>query len=87
MSDVFSSYAHATTAQQARAAADALRAVGYSVWLDDDLPVHRAFSPEIDAQLTAAKAALVLWSADAATSDWVLSEADRRVEDSPVQPF
>ena len=81
LSDVFISYAHATTAQQARAAADALRAAGYSVWIDDDLPVHRAFSREIDAQLTAAKAALVIWSADAAMSDWVLSEADRAREE------
>ena len=77
---MFISYAH-STAQQARAAADALRAAGYSVWLDDDLPAHRAFSREIDAQLTAAKAALVLWSADAAMSDWVLSEANRAREE------
>jgi predicted ATPase len=80
LSDVFISYAHAT-AKQARAAADALRTAGYSVWLDEDLPVHRAFSAEIDAQLTAAKAALVIWSADAAVSDWVLSEANRARED------
>ena len=86
LSDVFISYAHSTTAQQARAAADALRAAGYSVWLDDDLPAHRAFSREIDAQLTAAKAALVIWSAEAAMSDWVLSEADRaRSEHKLVQ--
>ena len=80
MSDVFISYAH-STARQARAAADALRAAGYSVWLDDDLPAHRSFSREIDAQLTAAKAALVIWSADAAMSDWVLSEANRAREE------
>jgi predicted ATPase len=80
LSDVFISYAH-ETAPQARAAADALRTAGYSVWLDEDMPVHRAFSPEIDAQLTAAKAALVIWSADAAVSDWVLSEANRARED------
>jgi predicted ATPase len=81
LSDVFISYAHSTTAQPARAAADALRAAGYSVWLDDDLPAHRAFSREIDAQLTAAKAALVIWSAEAAMSDWVLSEANRAREE------
>lgn len=80
MSDVFISYAHATARQQARAAAEALRDAGYTVWLDEDLPVHRAFNREIDAQLTAAKAALVIWSADAAASDWVLSEADRARE-------
>src|SRR5215469_14589271 len=80
MSDVFISYGHATTARQALGAAAALRALGYSVWLDEDLPAHRAFSQEIEQQLTAAKAALVIWSAEAATSTWVLSEASRALE-------
>jgi TolB-like protein len=79
MSDVFISYGH-STARQAQGAAKALRALGYSVWIDDDLPAHRAFSAEIQSQLAAAKAALVIWSAEAATSDWVLSEANRARE-------
>ena len=83
MSDIFISYGR-STARQARGAADALRALGYSVWIDDDLPAHRAFSPEIEAQLTAAKAALVIWSAEAATSHWVLSEANRAREDNKL---
>jgi adenylate cyclase len=70
MSDVFISYGHSTAARQARGAAEALRALGYSVWIDDDLPAHRAFTPEIEAQLTAAKAALVIWSAQGAKSHW-----------------
>lgn len=97
MSDVFISYGH-STARQARGAAEALRSLGYSVWLDDDLPAHRGFTHEIQTQLTAAKAALVIWSADAATSDWVLSEANRarearklvqlRIDDAPLpMPF
>jgi TolB-like protein len=76
MSDVFISYAHSTV-RQARNVADALRALGYSVWLDEDLPAHRTFRQEIEAQLASAKAALVIWSSDAANSDWVLSEASR----------
>jgi TolB-like protein len=84
MSDVFISYGHSTAARQARGAADALRALGYSVWLDDDLPAHRAFTPEIEAQLTAAKAALVIWSAEGAKSHWVLSEANRAREDNKL---
>lgn len=86
MSDVFISYGHSTSARQAGRAAAALRALGYSVWLDDDLPAHRAFSPEIEAQLTAAKAAIVIWSAEAAKSHWVLSEANlAREADKLVQ--
>src|SRR5215469_3415752 len=79
MSEVFISYSH-STARQARGAAAALRALGYSVWLDEDLPAHRAFSPEIEQQLNEAKAALVIWSGEAAKSHWVLSEANRARE-------
>src|SRR5579859_6583744 len=83
MSEVFISYSHAT-APQARGAAAVLRALGYSVWIDDDLPAHRAFTPEIEAQLTAARAALVIWSAEAAKSHWVMSEANRAREDNKL---
>jgi TolB-like protein len=78
--EVFISYGHSTAARQARGAAAALRALGYSVWLDEDLPAHRAFTPEIEAQLSAAKAALIIWSAEGAKSHWVLSEANRARE-------
>src|SRR5215469_14076200 len=84
MPDVFISYGHSTAARQARGAAAALRALGYSVWLDDELPAHRAFTPEIEAQLTAAKAALIIWSAEGAKSHWVLSEANRAREDNKL---
>jgi TolB-like protein len=80
MSDVFISYAR-STAKQAQQVAAALRAHGYSVWIDDDLPAHRTYSRVIEEQMTAAKAAVVIWSADAARSEWVLSEANRARED------
>ncbi len=80
MSDVFISYAR-STAKQAQAVAGALRALGYSVWIDDDLPAHRTFGRVLEEQMTAAKAAVVIWSADAVQSDWVLSEANRARED------
>jgi len=38
MADIFISYAH-STAKQAQAVVLALRALGYTVWIDDDLPV------------------------------------------------
>jgi class 3 adenylate cyclase/tetratricopeptide (TPR) repeat protein len=79
MADVFISYARSTVSH-ARAIARELRAAGYSVWLDEDLPTHRAYSRVIEEQLDAARAALVIWSADAAASDWVRSEANRARE-------
>ncbi len=76
MSDIFISYAR-SSAVQAKQIGDALLALGYTVWRDDNLPAHRAYSDVIEAQLQAAKAVVVIWSADAAKSEWVRSEADR----------
>ena len=83
MSDIFISYAR-STAGQAEQIGDALRALGYSVWRDNELPAHRAYSDVIEAQLEAAKAVVVIWSADATKSEWVRSEADRAREDRKI---
>ena len=80
MSDVFISYAR-STAKQAQRSPRPCAALGYSVWIDDDLPAHRTYSRVIEEQMTAAKAAVVIWSADAVQSEWVLSEANRARED------
>jgi adenylate cyclase len=76
MSDIFISYAR-STAVQAQAVAGALRAAGYSVWRDDELPAHRAYAEVIAERLKTARAVVVLWSAEAISSEWVRSEADR----------
>jgi len=75
MSDIFISYARSTAAQ-AEAVAQGLRAMGYTVWRDDALPAHRAYAEVIEDQLKAAKAVVVIWSAEAVKSDWVRAEAD-----------
>jgi pimeloyl-ACP methyl ester carboxylesterase len=76
MSDVFISYARSTETQ-AHQIAEALRALGYAVWRDDDLPAHRAYAEVIEERLKAAKAVVVVWSAEAVKSQWVQSEADK----------
>jgi adenylate cyclase len=76
MTDIFISYAR-STAIQAQQVAEALRALGYGVWRDDELPAHRAYAEVIEERLRAAKAVVVVWSAEAAASEWVQSEADR----------
>ncbi len=75
MSDIFISYSR-STADHAHRIEEALRALGYGVWRDDELPVHRAFSEVIEERLKAAKAVVVIWSAEAVKSEWVQSEAD-----------
>jgi adenylate cyclase len=85
MSDVFISYAR-STARQAVAVDATLRALGYSVWRDEELPSHRAYSDVIEEQLASARAVVVIWSTEAVKSQWVRSEADRaRAENKLVQ--
>jgi adenylate cyclase len=75
MSDIFISYAR-STADQAQAVAAALRGLGYDVWRDDELPAHRAYAEVIEERLRSAKAVVVVWSAEAAKSQWVRAEAN-----------
>ena len=75
MTDVFVSYARTDEALAERVA-EGLRAEGYHVWRDDELPAHRAYADVIEERLNSAKAVVVLWSAEAAKSQWVRAEAD-----------
>ncbi len=80
MADIFVSYARSTAAQ-AQQIAEALRALGYGVWRDDELPAHRTYGDVIEERLKAAKAVVVIWSAEGVKSEWVRSEADRARND------
>src|SRR5882757_91502 len=85
MPEIFVSYARSTAAA-ARRVAEALRALGFQVWLDDQLPAHRNYSDIIQERLDGAGAVLVLWSDEAVRSQWVRSEANRgREQDKLVQ--
>ena len=75
MSDVFISYARSTESVAGRVA-EALRAHGHAVWWDHELPAHRAYAEVIEERLRASKAVVVVWSVDAAKSQWVRAEAD-----------
>ncbi|MCH8615076.1 TIR domain-containing protein [Sphingomonas sp. SM33] len=75
MADVFVSYARPDELD-AKRVADALRRAGFSVWRDDELPAHRAYADVIQERLNSSKAVVVLWSPNAAKSQWVRAEAD-----------
>ena len=72
---IFVSYARADE-QQAERVAKTLGAAGYDVWRDADLPAHRAYAEVIEQRLKDARAVVVLWSPEAAKSQWVRAEAD-----------
>ena len=85
MSDIFISYARSTQ-PQAELIDDALTSLGYSVWRDRELPLHRRYPQVLEERLREARAVVVMWSKDALASDWVRSEAElARQEDKLVQ--
>jgi adenylate cyclase len=73
--DVFISYARPSE-DEAHRIAELLRGKGFSVWRDDELPAHRAYSDVIEERLKSARAVVVLWSGESAKSHWVRAEAD-----------
>jgi adenylate cyclase len=75
MGEIFVSYAREDEAQ-ATAVAEALSSHGHRVWRDKELPAHRAYAEVIEERLNNADAVVVLWSAQAAKSQWVRAEAD-----------
>lgn len=75
MADVFISYTKPER-ELTKALAEALKKAGLTVWWDTELLPKDGFRVEIDAQLDACSAAVIIWSAQSANSYWVLSEAD-----------
>src|SRR3954453_9002160 len=75
MAHVFVSYARSDEGLAAKVA-DRLREDGFEVWRDDELPAHRAYAEVIEERIKGARAVVVLWSAEAAKSQWVRAEAD-----------
>ena len=75
MAEVFISYARANEAVSRRVEAG-LKSAGFNAWRDDQLPAHQAYGKVIEQRLRGADAVVVLWSNEAAQSEWVRAEAD-----------
>ncbi|MCB2066066.1 MAG: toll/interleukin-1 receptor domain-containing protein [Erythrobacter sp.] len=75
MADVFISYSR-TNQEKVAQIARAIEAEGYEVWWDAELPPHMSYGEVITAKIEGAKAGLVVWSKEAAASEWVRAEAD-----------
>jgi adenylate cyclase len=85
MADVFVSYARADKARVAPLVA-AIEARGWSVWWDPEISPGREFDDEIDAELQAAKAVLVVWTPTSVASRWVRGEARDAAERNILVP-
>jgi len=73
---VFVSYHHESNSANARRVVSALTAAGYEAWWDEHLPAHRKYREVLIEKLRESQAVVVLWSKQAARSDWVVAEAD-----------
>ena len=85
MADVFISYAREDR-ERAQRLARALEAAGRSVWWDREILPGKDFTAVIGAELAAAKAVVVIWSAASAASGWVRDEAHEGLERQALVP-
>lgn len=76
---MFISYARPERAH-CNAIAEQIRAAGFSVWFDTELESGATFPTTIEAEIGKARAVVVLWSAKATESRWILAEATKALE-------
>jgi adenylate cyclase len=85
MADVFVSYARTDKARVAPLVA-AIEAKGWSVWWDPEITPGQQFDDQIEAEIDAAKAVLVIWTPTSVTSRWVRGEAREAAERGILVP-
>jgi adenylate cyclase len=85
MADIFVSYARSDKARVAPLVA-AIEAKGWSVWWDPAIAAGQQFDDQIDAELQAASAVLVVWTATSVASRWVRGEARDAAERGILVP-
>ena len=85
MADVFVSYSRSDKARVAPLVA-AIEAKGWSVWWDPAIDAGQQFDDQIDAELQAASAVLVVWTPTSVASRWVRGEARDAAERGILVP-
>ncbi|MGO9038419.1 MAG: TIR domain-containing protein [Steroidobacteraceae bacterium] len=85
MADIFISYARSDKARVAPLVA-AIEAKGWSVWWDPAIAAGQQFDDQIDAELEAASAVLVVWTPTSVASRWVRGEARDAAERGILVP-
>jgi len=85
MADVFVSYARTDKARVAPLVA-AIEAKGWSVWWDPEISPGQEFDDQIDVEISAAKAVLVVWTPVSVVSRWVRGEAREAAERGILVP-
>src|SRR5262245_57839927 len=85
MSDIFLSYASADR-ETAHKFADAMEALGWSVWWDREIPPGKTFDQVIEEELNGTRCVMVLWSIESVRSRWVRTEASAALDRECLVP-
>ena len=85
MADVFVSYARSDKARVAPLVA-AIEARGWTVWWDPEIDAGQQFDDQIEAELLAAAAVVVVWTATSVSSRWVRGEAREAADRNILVP-
>ena len=85
MADIFVSYARSDKTRVAPLVA-AIKAKGWSVWWDPSIAAGQQFDDQIEAELLAASAVLVVWTPSSVVSRWVRGEARDAAERDILVP-
>lgn len=85
MADVFVSYARGDKLRVAPLVA-AIEAKGWSVWWDPEIIAGQEFDDQIEAEIDAARAVLVVWTPLSVVSRWVRGEAREAAERNILVP-
>lgn len=85
MSDIFISYS-SQDVERAKQLAEALQREGWSVWWDRSILPGKIFDKVIEAELTASRCVIVLWSQHAVESPWVRAEAEEAMKKGLMLP-
>ena len=85
MADVFVSYSRSDKARVSPLVA-AIKAKGWSVWWDPSIAAGQQFDDQIEAELQAASAVLVVWTTISVASRWVRGEARDAAERDILVP-
>ena len=85
MADIFVSYSRSDKTRVAPLVA-AIKAKGWSVWWDPSIAAGQQFDDQIEAELLAASAVLVVWTPASVLSRWVRGEARDAAERDILVP-
>jgi len=85
MADVFVSYSRSDRTRVAPLVA-AIKAKGWTVWWDPSIAAGQQFDDQIEAELLAASAVLVVWTPTSVASRWVRGEARDAAERDILVP-